>query len=140
MYILIAFVQTALIDHLLGFHQKCHSPSIPASAVELDNPWKCVYCVKGIKNPYLTESIDVLQSLFEEDSSTDTSSTVTQSGITTSALLPGLNDVVVKQECLSDDDSTYLEQKPSIPVSVQSPLMASSNTINKKRKVCTSLP
>ena len=55
----------------LGFHQKCHSPPIPASAVELDTPWHCVYCLKHSKNPYLTESIDVMQSLFEEECAED---------------------------------------------------------------------
>lgn len=50
-----------------GFHQKCHAPSIPASALELDSPWHCLYCQKHTKNPYLTESIDVMQSLFGED-------------------------------------------------------------------------
>lgn len=50
----------------IGFHQKCHSPTIPASALELDNPWQCVYCLKNTRNPYLTESIDVMQILFEE--------------------------------------------------------------------------
>lgn len=30
-----------------------------------------MYCVKQVKNPYLTESIDVMQSLFEEDEDAD---------------------------------------------------------------------
>lgn len=51
----------------LGFHQKCHTPPIPPSALELNSPWHCIYCVRHVKNPYLTESIDVMQSLFEVD-------------------------------------------------------------------------
>ena len=54
-----------------GFHQKCHNPPIPASALELNSPWHCMYCIKQMKNPYLTESIDVMQSLFEEDEDAD---------------------------------------------------------------------
>ena len=50
-----------------GFHQKCHNPCIPASALELDNPWNCTYCQRGMKCPYLTESLDVLQNLLSDD-------------------------------------------------------------------------
>ena len=53
--------------HFIGFHQKCHVPNIPASALELDTPWNCVYCLKGVKCPYLTESLDVLQNLLSDD-------------------------------------------------------------------------
>lgn len=42
-------------------------PNIPASALELDTPWNCSYCQKGIKCPYLTESLDVLQNLLSDD-------------------------------------------------------------------------
>jgi len=40
---------------------------IPAAALQLDNPWKCSYCLKGVKCPYLTESLDVLQNLLSDD-------------------------------------------------------------------------
>lgn len=50
-----------------GYHQKCHIPPIPASALELDTPWNCVYCLKGVKCPYLTESLDVLQNLLSDE-------------------------------------------------------------------------
>ena len=50
-----------------GFHQRCHIPPIPASALELDTPWNCSYCQKGTKCPYLTESLDVLQNLLSDD-------------------------------------------------------------------------
>ena len=57
-----------VLCHLLaGFHQKCHIPNIPASALELDTPWNCSYCLKGVKCPYLTESLDVLQNLLSDD-------------------------------------------------------------------------
>ena len=42
-------------------------PAIPASALELDIPWNCVYCQKGTKCPYLTESLDVLQTLMSDE-------------------------------------------------------------------------
>ena len=42
-------------------------PNIPATALELDTPWNCSYCQKGMKCPYLTESLDVLQNLLSED-------------------------------------------------------------------------
>ena len=50
-----------------GYHQKCHSPPIPASALELDTPWNCAYCLRGTKCPYLTESLDVLQNLLSDN-------------------------------------------------------------------------
>ena len=50
-----------------GFHQKCHHPNIPASALELSTPWNCTYCQKGEKCPFLTESLDVLQNLISDD-------------------------------------------------------------------------
>ena len=50
-----------------GFHQKCHHPNIPASALELSTPWNCTYCQKGEKCPFLTESLDVLQNLLSDD-------------------------------------------------------------------------
>lgn len=56
-----------VLRHLAGFHQKCHIPNIPASALELDTPWNCSYCQKGVKCPYLTESLDVLQNLLSDD-------------------------------------------------------------------------
>ena len=58
------FVHLALVA---GFHQKCHIPNIPASALELSTPWNCSYCQKGVKCPYLTESLDVLQNLLSDD-------------------------------------------------------------------------
>ena len=58
------FVKFVLVT---GFHQKCHIPNIPASALELSTPWNCSYCQKGIKCPYLTESLDVLQNLLSDD-------------------------------------------------------------------------
>ena len=51
----------------VGFHQKCHIPPIPASALELDTPWNCAYCLRGVKCPYLTESLDVLQNLLSDE-------------------------------------------------------------------------
>lgn len=54
---------------LLGYHQKCHTPPIPASALELDTPWNCTYCLRGVKCPYLTESLDVLQNLLSDEES-----------------------------------------------------------------------
>ena len=51
----------------LGYHQKCHSPPIPASALELDTPWNCTYCLRGTKCPYLTESLEVLQNLLSDN-------------------------------------------------------------------------
>ncbi len=42
-------------------------PPIPAHALELDTPWNCIYCQKGAKCPYLTESLDVLQNLLSDD-------------------------------------------------------------------------
>ena len=53
--------------HRLGYHQKCHAPPIPATALELNTPWNCTYCLKGVKCPFLTESLDVLQNLLSED-------------------------------------------------------------------------
>lgn len=53
--------------NLIGYHQRCHVPPIPASALELDTPWNCAYCLKGVKCPFLTESLDVLQNLLSED-------------------------------------------------------------------------
>ena len=50
-----------------GFHQKCHTPMIPASALQLDSPWNCSYCLRDVKCPYLTESLDVLQNLLSDD-------------------------------------------------------------------------
>ena len=47
----------------IGFHQRCHNPSIPASALQLDTPWNCVYCQKGTKCPYLTDSLNAYQTL-----------------------------------------------------------------------------
>lgn len=63
----------------VGYHQKCHIPPIPASALELDTPWNCAYCLRGVKCPYLTESLDVLQNLLsdEEDQSHDDMDSVT---------------------------------------------------------------
>lgn len=57
------------LDHMSppGYHQKCHTPPIPASALELDTPWNCSYCLKGVKCPYLTESLDVLQNLLSDE-------------------------------------------------------------------------
>lgn len=55
--------------YIIGYHQKCHLPPIPASALELDTPWNCVYCLKGVKCPYLTESLDVLQNLLSDEES-----------------------------------------------------------------------
>ena len=52
---------------LAGFHQRCHVPPIPVSALELDMPWNCTYCQKGSKCPFLTESLDVLQNLLLDD-------------------------------------------------------------------------
>ena len=63
------FVYLALVT---GFHQKCHLPNIPASALELSTPWNCSYCQKGIKCPYLTESLDVLQNLLSDDEGSGT--------------------------------------------------------------------
>ena len=54
---------------LVGYHQKCHTPPIPASALELDTPWNCTYCLRGVKCPYLTESLDVLQNLLSDEES-----------------------------------------------------------------------
>jgi hypothetical protein len=51
----------------IGYHQKCHVPPIPASALELDTPWNCAYCLRGVKCPYLTESLDVLQNLLSDE-------------------------------------------------------------------------
>lgn len=124
---------------MIGFHQKCHSPNIPASALELDNPWKCVYCLKGLKNPYLTESIDVLQSLFEEDSN-DTLPQQQQQQKSTAepSSQPAVpeNDVVIKQECLSDDDddSTYSMEQSTTP-SIPSQPSSTTSMHTKKRKV-----
>ena len=53
--------------HPLGYHQKCHAPPIPATALVLNTPWNCAYCLKGVKCPFLTESLDVLQNLLSED-------------------------------------------------------------------------
>lgn len=60
------------IYFLIGFHQKCHTPPIPASALQLDIPWKCSYCQRGIKCPFITESLDVLQNLLSDDNETTT--------------------------------------------------------------------
>lgn len=57
---------------IIGFHQKCHSPIIPASALQLDSPWNCSYCQRGVKCPFLTESLDVLQNLLSDDNETTT--------------------------------------------------------------------
>lgn len=51
------------IPSIIGFHQRCHNPSIPASALQLDTPWNCVYCQKGTKCPYLTDSLNAYQTL-----------------------------------------------------------------------------
>ena len=59
-----------------GFHQKCHLPNIPASALELSTPWNCSYCQKGVKCPYLTESLDVLQNLLSDDECSGTEDNV----------------------------------------------------------------
>ena len=56
----------------IGFHQKCHNPPIPASALQLDIPWNCAYCQNHIKCPYLTESLDVLQNLLSDDNESTT--------------------------------------------------------------------
>ncbi len=56
-----------IIGTYIGFHQKCHNPTIPASALQLDNPWICSYCQRGIKCPYLNESITVLQNWWSDD-------------------------------------------------------------------------
>ncbi|XP_032241788.2 uncharacterized protein LOC5516107 isoform X1 [Nematostella vectensis] len=37
----------------IGYHQLCHDPSIPAKAVEPDEPWMCRYCSVGAFCPYL---------------------------------------------------------------------------------------
>ena len=66
------FVHLALVA---GFHQKCHLPNIPASALELSTPWKCSYCQKGVKCPYLIESSDLqqnLQNLWSDDEGSGT--------------------------------------------------------------------
>ena len=55
------------LSWFIGFHQRCHNPPIPASALELDSPWNCFYCQKGTKCPFLTESLDVLQNLLSDD-------------------------------------------------------------------------
>lgn len=55
-----------------GFHQKCHTPPIPASALQLESPWKCSYCQRGTKCPFITESLDVLQNLLSDDNETTT--------------------------------------------------------------------
>ena len=39
--------------NLSGYHQRCHQPNIPASALEFDAPWMCVYCSVGALCPYL---------------------------------------------------------------------------------------
>ena len=98
-----------------GFHQKCHNPLIPPSALELDNPWQCVYCEKGTKNPYLTESIDAMQSLFDEEDGDKLN------GTDFSSL-----DIVIKQEKLSDTEEE--EDKHSLPP-------PPPTTITGKRKV-----
>ena len=61
-----AIIKFALIL-TAGFHQKCHNPPIPSSALQLDITWNCAYCMKGSKCPYLTESLDVLQNLLSDD-------------------------------------------------------------------------
>ena len=46
-----------LMKHIIfcspAFHQACHRPVIPDSALELSAPWTCVFCTKGLTNPYL---------------------------------------------------------------------------------------
>lgn len=37
----------------IGYHQHCHDPSIPATALEFDAPWMCAYCSIGAFCPYL---------------------------------------------------------------------------------------
>lgn len=54
----------------VGFHQKCHNPPIPISALQFDMPWKCSYCQRNVKCPFLTESLDVLQNLLSDDNDT----------------------------------------------------------------------
>ena len=56
----------------IGFHQKCHNPPIPASALQLDSPWNCSYCQRGLKCPFLTESLDVLQNLLSDNNESAT--------------------------------------------------------------------
>lgn len=64
------------LGDVTGFHQKCHLPNIPASALELSTPWNCSYCQKGVKCPYLTESLDVLQNLLSDDECSGTEDAV----------------------------------------------------------------
>ena len=37
----------------LGYHQKCHDPTIEDKALEPEEPWMCVYCIDGSECPYL---------------------------------------------------------------------------------------
>ena len=42
----------------VGYHQSCHEPNIPASALEFDAPWMCLYCTVGEVCPYLTNPFE----------------------------------------------------------------------------------
>ena len=39
-----------------GYHQKCHSPGIPADALEYFTPWICSYCSKEENNPHIEKN------------------------------------------------------------------------------------
>ena len=98
-------------------------------ALELDNPWHCVYCQRKLKNPYLTESIDVMQTLFADDDKNQNMVTIKQE-------LP--DDYEEDEILMSQDDESIATTESEVDDShfeankVKSP-------VYKRRKVCTSV-
>ena len=41
---------------MTGYHQRCHSPRIPADALEYFSPWICSYCSKEESNPHIEKN------------------------------------------------------------------------------------
>eukprot|EP00118_Oscarella_pearsei_P024198 m.301461 g.301461 ORF g.301461 m.301461 type:complete len:1063 (+) comp40810_c0_seq13:289-3477(+) len=42
----------------VGYHQHCHLPNIPDTALKEDEPWECTYCLRTVTNPHVFESMN----------------------------------------------------------------------------------
>ncbi|XP_062507084.1 mucin-2-like isoform X2 [Corticium candelabrum] len=45
----------------VGYHQLCHQPPIPDTALKEDEPWECTYCHRSQSNPHVSEANPFLE-------------------------------------------------------------------------------